>query len=293
MKKLIEQISALTFFFSFAYTFPNLYAQTLPQFRDIYAFHVKKYENRSESSSLTVATQSEHTYSRCLVTSNKVQVDQKVALLVDSNTLGAAPSSAVRCGAFIEVGVWKDFKCHNLGSDEQVDPFTPGLKLIGNYYQWGQSVVSAAGPDCSRENGETITIWNRKSYSNGSWTDEYKTENDPCPTGFRVPTKSEWEAVINPLLNPTLKFLGTWASHSTNYSAGLLIGSDISGLFLPAAGARDFIDGTLFDRGYRGDYWSSTDSGNYYAWSLRFYQGNALTYINYRTFGFSVRCIAQ
>jgi uncharacterized protein (TIGR02145 family) len=107
-----------------------------------------------------------------------------------------------------------------------------------------------------------------------------------------VPTKVQWEAVFNPLLNPTFQFLGTWSSYSTNYGSGVLIGSEASGLYLPAAGARDLNDGTLFDRGYRGDYWSSTENGDY-AWSLRFFKGITLTYINYRTFGFSVRCIEE
>ena len=70
------------------------------------------------------------------------------------------------------------------------------------------------------------------------------------------------------------------------------IGSGTTGLFLPAAGYRSNSDGTLLFRGYIGYYWSSTENGSY-AWYLRFNNGNAGTSNDLRTYGMSVRCVAE
>ncbi len=199
------------------------------------------------------------------------------------------------CGAYVATGVWKAFKCHNLGADESADPFTPDWKLNGAYYQWGHSTVAAAGPtgpSIGEANAGAITGWNTTAASNGAWADGNKTANDPCPAGFRVPTKAQWDAVLDATLNPTRSYPGTWSPSSTNYSSGLRIGSGATGLFLPAAGYRSYSGGTLFGRGNDGFYWSSTENGSN-AWNLYFSNGFADTLSSYRTDGMSVRCIAE
>jgi uncharacterized protein (TIGR02145 family) len=209
---------------------------------------------------------------------------------------------AVNCGAFVAEGEWKAFKCHNLGADESADPFTPSWKLIGNYYQWGRNTnitsgsprYGAAGPTGpgSGEANAGFIVVNTTDAANDAWVDGSKTTNDPCPAGFRVPTKAQWLAVINTSLN-TVSYGTGWASSSTNYAAGLRIGSGTSGLFLPAAGSRDYSDGSLNGRGNDGYYWSSTERGGIDAWYLSFFNGNAGTSNFYRTGGLSVRCIAE
>ena len=199
------------------------------------------------------------------------------------------------CGAYIASGVWKAFKCHNLGADESAAPFTASWRLIGNYYQWGRGVVAANGPTGSssgQANDGVIAGWNTSAASNGAWSDATKTANDPCPSGFRLPTKAQWDAVVNTSLNPTRDYPGSWSINSTNYSTGLQIGTVSNGLFLPAAGYRHENDGALNHRGNLGRYWSSTENGSE-AWSLHFGNGNANPNGSYRTLGFSVRCIAE
>ncbi len=208
---------------------------------------------------------------------------------------GTITVTAADCGAYLEPGVWKAFMCHNLGADESADPFTPSWRLNGHYYQWGRAAVAANGPTGSSSgeaNAGSVCGWNTTDAPNGAWVDGSKTANDPCPTGFRVPRKTQWDAVLNTGLNPTRSYPGSWSGSSTNYNAGLRIGSGTTGLFLPAAGYRDYSDGTLGSRGYFGYYWSSTENDSY-VWLLTFGNGYADTNFSGRTDGMSVRCVAE
>ena len=69
-----------------------------------------------------------------------------------------------------------------------------------------------------------------------------KTANDPCPTGYRVPTETELNA--ERLLFPTDNAAGAYNSE----------------LKLPVAGYRSYSTGALDNVGTTGYYWSSTMS---------------------------------
>jgi uncharacterized protein (TIGR02145 family) len=62
---------------------------------------------------------------------------------------------------------------------------------------------------------------------------------------------------------------------------------------LPAAGYRGSSNGALSYRGNNGYYWSSSEGGILNAWSLGFNSFDAYTLSYYRTYGLSVRCIAE
>ncbi|MGD9686293.1 MAG: FISUMP domain-containing protein [Desulfobacter sp.] len=212
------------------------------------------------------------------------------------------------CGAYVAPGVWKEFDCYNLaaiGKTTNDDPFTPSWRLIGGYWQWGRKGPDSSqwyntntanfahgptGPDAVYANDGEISGWDTSYADNGAWSDSEKTANDPCPSGYRVPTQSQWQGVVENNIQITV---GTWSDDDTNYSSGRFFGDN---LILPAAGNLYDYNGSLFSRGDHGYYWSSTEySGrSSIAWNLCVYSSGAISMAySTRSYGFSVRCIAE
>ncbi len=108
------------------------------------------------------------------------------------------------------------------------------------------------GPGSAQAYFGAVAGWDPTPAANGSWSETSKTANDPCPVGFRVPTYAEWEQVIA-WNSPKLALGASWTANATNYSTRRKFGND---LYLPAAGYQQ--DGNLYDRGFRGFYWSSS-----------------------------------
>jgi uncharacterized protein (TIGR02145 family) len=211
--------------------------------------------------------------------------------------------SETTCGAYVAPGVWKEFDCYNLaaaGKVTGVDPFTPSWQLNGGYWQWGRkgpdpgqwyntnTANFAHGPNGPRDgeaNSGEITGWDQTDAPDGAWSDSHKTANDPCPEGFRVPTKAHWDGVLNNNIQSTV---GLWENSAVNYSSARFFGED---LMLPAAGFRNGTSGALFGRGDGGYYWCNSEYNSLSAWYLNFFSGNAHTTSGYRRDGFSIRCI--
>jgi len=212
------------------------------------------------------------------------------ALSVGGKSCSASvPVSAQDCRAKINAKDFSSFMCHNLGVvNTGADPFTPGWEINGGYWQWGRQFQAAAAPSApgpmQPEDGIQDT-WLNIGASDGEWSDATKSTSDPCPPGYSVPTKAQWDAVLS---NNTITDVGTWAASATNYSAGKRIGSS---LMLPAAGRRSLSDGILTYRGSQGLYLSKTEKEAGMAWNLYFAKGEAFTTPVPRTTGASVRCI--
>jgi uncharacterized protein (TIGR02145 family) len=173
----------------------------------------------------------------------------------------------------------------NLGAT-QVATSSTDVNSYGDLYQWGRR---ADGHQCRTSpttatlssidqpaHGNFITInsgnYDWRSPQNANLWQGVNGGNNPCPSGYRIPTDTEINA------------------ERLSWSQNNSVGAFASPLKLPMAGYRAFSDGTLNDVGTRGVYWSSAVSGTY-SRSLNFLSNDATVGDNYRAYSLSVRCV--
>jgi hypothetical protein len=153
-------------------------------------------------------------------------------------------------------------------------------------YQWGKR---ADGHQC-RTSSTTATLSSIDQPANGNFILATNTPydwrspqndnlwqgvngvNNPCPSGYRLPTETEINA------------------ERLSWSQNNNLGAFASPLKLPMAGYRGGSNGLLGDVGDNGYYWSSTVSGTnsrYFA----FYFGNAAMGGDRRANALTVRCL--
>ncbi len=207
-------------------------------------------------------------------------------------TLDVTVSSAPVCRAKVTATDYKNFLCYNLGAaNTSADPFTPSWEINGGYWQWGRSAEAAAGPTANDPKSDPVNDWNNMTEApDGSWAQNGNGPNDdPCPTGYRVPTQAQWAGVVE---YNTITNVGSFSDSFTNYGAGKKFGDQ---LMLPAAGSRYGNNGALFNRGKDGSYWSRSDFEPGVALCLYFNSSSgADAYKGYfRRIGLSVRCVAE
>ena len=178
--------------------------------------------------------------------------------------------------------IWMD---RNLGAT-QVATSSIDTKSYGDLYQWGRL---SDGHQC-RNSGTTSTLsssdvpenanfilaplslYNWRSSQNDNLWQGVSGVNNPCPTGYRIPTETEWNAEIS-----------SWTGG--NNATGALA----SPLKLPLAGNRYRKDGSLESVGTTGWYWSSTvTTAN--SRGLSFTSQSASMENGARANGYSVRC---
>ncbi len=162
---------------------------------------------------------------------------------------------------------------------------------FGWYFQWGRNADGHQIP--TSETTKTLSSsdnpghakfivsqnpYDWRSLHNDNLWQGVDGVNNPCPRGFQLPTWSEWGVLVS-------------AANIKDYATAFK-----SSLKLPAAGQRNFSDGSIYhsNKNEIGHYWSST-----------FYSTNAqdLMFSDYgkittdgiaavpRTSGFPVRCI--
>lgn len=178
--------------------------------------------------------------------------------------------------------IWMD---RNLGASQVATSSTDTL-AYGDLYQWGRSadghekrtssiisVLSATdvpGHSDFIEAPASPFDW-RVSQNHTLWQGASGI-NNPCPTGFRLPTLGEWETER-----------GSWSSNNP-------VGAFMSPLKLVVAGVRSSASGAPFFVGSNGYYWSSSVNGI----TSRFLilENPAASMLNAnRANGQSVRCI--
>ena len=178
--------------------------------------------------------------------------------------------------------VWMD---RNLGASQAATSSTD-VAAYGDLYQWGrrsdghQCRTSATTATLSSidqpANGNFITTsggdYDWRSPQNANLWQGVNGVNNPCPIGYRIPKETEINAER--------------LSWSQNTSSGAFS----SPLKLPLAGDRNDSNGSLFNVGTFGRYWSSTVSGTSSRY-LYFNSSSAFIYDASRASGFSVRCL--
>jgi len=155
--------------------------------------------------------------------------------------------------------------------------------MYTQFYQWNKTTAYSATDPLS-------PTWNATANTSSTWT------VNPCPTGWRLPTQAEFQALHDAGT--------TWvdANARGNAVAGRFYGpnsanctlpSNMTGcIFLPAAGFRANSDGTLNSQGNLGHYWSSTQYSSALGYILYITDSgsNPLNYLN-KAYSFSVRCV--
>ena len=178
--------------------------------------------------------------------------------------------------------IWMD---RNLGATQAATSSTD-VDAYGDLYQWGrfsdghQCRTSATTATLSSidqpAHGDFIlapsTPYDWRSPQNDNLWQGVNGINNPCPSGYRIPTEAELEAER--------------LSWSANNSTGALA----SPLKLPMAGRRSFSNGSLGNVGTYGYYWSSSVSGAN-SRCLYFFSSSAFMGGFNRALGLSVRCL--
>ena len=156
--------------------------------------------------------------------------------------------------------------------------FAATPESAGMFFQWNRRTgISTTTPAA----GVPVENWNTASIEGTTWV----RANDPCPTGWRVPTMAELSA---------LRDAGyKWTTR--NGVNGVYLGTYPHRIFLPALGGRGSFNGTLSGVGMHSDYWSNAagDGTGARGLELDMERYSVNVFAGSRNSGSNVRCVAE
>nr|MDA3798508.1 FISUMP domain-containing protein [Kiritimatiellia bacterium] len=161
------------------------------------------------------------------------------------------------------------------------------IQLVENDTDWGNNTTGAY---CWYENdqaqyAETYgALYNWHAVNTG----------DLCPSGWHVPTDEEWTVLQDYITSDghsgtegtALKATYGWYNNGN--------GTDDYGFTALPGGDRSYYDGTFYNIGSNGFWWSATEGPTYNAWyrGLLYLVSNVFRNYDYgKGYGFSVRCL--
>lgn len=164
--------------------------------------------------------------------------------------------------------------------------FASSPTAYGMHYQYGRGTIgwSNADPLTSSPAGNS---WDSSLPVDADWD---MTLQNPCPSGWRVPAKADFDALMG----------ATNQSWHNDYNSSGIKGRSFSDatvdadvLFLPLAGIRAADDGNMNSRGNNGGYWTRSRRETSKGWSVWVPATDSpLMYFDYTgPTGFSVRCV--
>lgn len=156
-------------------------------------------------------------------------------------------------------------------------------KVTGRLYQWSAAMDSAA-----------VFSDAGKGCGYGKECSPSGTIRGVCPEGWHLPSNDDWNTLWTAIGGTSTA--GTFTagtklkSASGWYSNGN--GEDAYGFSVLPAGRR-YNDGSFCDQGGNASFWSSSENSSSYAWGWRFNDGDADVgqFNDYKSYGFSVRCL--
>lgn len=177
---------------------------------------------------------------------------------------------------------WMD---RNLGAT-QVATSSTDAAAYGDLYQWGRGAdghqIRTSATTTTLSSSDTpghdsfvlvsSSPFDWRSPQNDNLWQGVNGVNNPCPSGYRLPTNAELDAERL-----------SWGSKNG-------AGAFASPLKLPMAGIRVGGNGSLINAGIAGYYWSGTVSGTN-SRNLLITSDDTFMSISFRMFGYSVRCI--
>jgi hypothetical protein len=123
-----------------------------------------------------------------------------------------------------------------------------------------------------------VSGWDGSTTLDMTWL----SQNDPCPAGWRVPTREELQSLNNAG--------SAWVIY--NDTPGRVFGVAPNQIFLPAAGFRS-TSGALAAIGSVGDYWSNERATTEHAWTLWMGSSGSDKISNPQANGMSLRCVGE
>ena len=198
------------------------------------------------------------------------ECDSAISAAEQAAASSRLPDKAVDLGLSV---LWSD---RNVGASSPSD--------YGGYYAWGETSTKSdySWSTYTHCDGSYNTCHNIGSNIAGT---RYDVARQKWGGGWKMPTKSQWEELIN-------RCTWTWTTQG-GHRGYKVTGPNGNSIFLPAAGNRY---GTSSDYvGSVGLYWSATllERNTYYAWHLYFDSGGHYMHYNYRGYGRTVRPVTE